>query len=82
MPSDAALSRPAGVVWARVEHGFHLASGAGDFLGYVDRQADGVFVAFDMRSQPVGRFGDLVSAMQVVSMGADAAARRSEAARA
>lgn len=56
-----------GVVWARVEDGFHVGSRGGDFLGYIERAADGYFDAFDMRSRPVGRFPTLVSAMSVLS---------------
>ncbi|WP_405373765.1 MULTISPECIES: hypothetical protein [unclassified Microbacterium] len=57
----------AGVVWSRVEDGFHVASRAGNFLGYIDRRRDGAFEAFDMRSRSIGRFAELVAAMRAVS---------------
>ncbi|MFS0853028.1 hypothetical protein [Microbacterium sp. 179-I 3D4 NHS] len=44
------------VLWACVEDGFHVGSRGGDFLGYVDRQADGHYLAFDARSQVIGAF--------------------------
>ncbi|MFF8186771.1 hypothetical protein ACF044_05875 [Microbacterium sp. NPDC016588] len=46
----------AGVVWARVEDGFHVASARGVFLGYIDREADGSYLAYNGRSRLVGRF--------------------------
>ncbi|MFJ6651431.1 hypothetical protein ACIQLJ_01375 [Microbacterium sp. NPDC091313] len=68
MPGAAHTSRPgAGVVWARVEDGFHVGSRDGNFLGYIERAADGYFDACDMRSRPVGRFPTLVSAMSALS---------------
>ncbi|AOX46071.1 MULTISPECIES: hypothetical protein [unclassified Microbacterium] len=65
-----ATERPgAGVVWARVEDGFHVGSRNGAFLGYIDRQADGGFLAFDGRSRVVGRFDALTAAMAAVTNG-------------
>lgn len=57
----------AGVTWARVEDGFHVGSRRGDFLGYVDRQSDGSYLAFGPRSEVVGRFDVLVAAMTAVT---------------
>ncbi|MBZ4487769.1 hypothetical protein LQ938_13245 [Microbacterium sp. cx-55] len=57
----------AGTTWARVEDGFHVGSRHGEFLGYIDRQADGRFVAFDLHSRIIGGFVDLTSAMRAVS---------------
>lgn len=57
----------AGTVWSRVEDGFHVGSRNGDFLGYIDRQPDGSFAAFDMRSRPVGVGMTLVDAMKLLS---------------
>lgn len=57
----------AGVVWARVEEGFHVGSRAGVFLGYIDRQPDGVFLAYDGHSRVVGRFEALTEAMAAVT---------------
>ncbi|MCG7416774.1 MULTISPECIES: hypothetical protein [Microbacterium] len=56
-----------GVVWARVEEGFHVASARGAFLGYIDREADGSYLAYNGRSRPVGRFPALVAAMAAVA---------------
>ncbi|MFN3950093.1 hypothetical protein [Microbacterium sp.] len=59
----------AGVVWARVEEGFHVGSRMGVFLGYIDRQPDGVFLAYDGASRVVGRFRALTAAMAAVTNG-------------
>lgn len=59
----------AGVVWARVEDGFHVGSRRGVFLGYIDRQPDGGFLAVDGRSRVVGRFRALTAAMAAVTNG-------------
>ncbi|KQV02316.1 hypothetical protein QYR02_03245 [Microbacterium maritypicum] len=54
------------VLWACVEEGFHVGSRRGDFLGYVDRQGDGGYRAFDARSSPVGDFATLQAATTAV----------------
>ena len=54
---------PPDVLWACVEDGFHVGSRDGEFLGYIDRQADGAYLACDMRSLPIGTFADPRSAM-------------------
>lgn len=59
----SALRRP---TWATVEHDFYVASRDGEFVGYVDRAADGSYVAFDGRSTPVGRYDDLREAQRAV----------------
>ncbi|MDU0367057.1 hypothetical protein AB0O16_04595 [Microbacterium sp. NPDC089180] len=59
----------AGVIWARVEEGFHVGSRKGMFLGYIDRQADGGYLAFDGSSRVVGRFRTLTAAMAAVTNG-------------
>lgn len=59
----------AGVVWSRVEEGFHVGSRGGVFLGYIDRQSDGSLLAFDGRSRLVGRFSALTAAMAAVTNG-------------
>ncbi|MEH3088315.1 MAG: hypothetical protein PGN24_01550 [Microbacterium arborescens] len=56
-----------GIVWARVEDGFHVGSRVGEFVGYIDRQADGRFHAFDSRSRLVGVFPELTSAMRALA---------------
>lgn len=58
---------PSDVLWACVEEGFHVGSRSGDFLGYVDRQPDGTYSAFDARSHPIGSFVTLESATAAVS---------------
>ena len=63
-----ATPRPdTGVTWARVEDGFHVASRRGEFLGYVDRQSDGGYLAFDAFSRMVGRFRGIAAAMSAVT---------------
>jgi len=59
-------THPIGVVWSRVEPGFHVGSRGGEFLGYVERHPDGSYRAHDMRSQTVGDFPDLRSATHAV----------------
>jgi hypothetical protein len=44
-----------------------VASRDGEFLGYVDRAADGSFLAFDGRSTPVGRYDSLRDAQRAVT---------------
>lgn len=55
------------VIWARVEEGFHVGSRSGVFLGYIDRQPDGVFLAHDGHARVVGRFTALTEAMAAVT---------------
>lgn len=55
------------VLWACVEEGFHVGSRGGDFLGYVDRQAGGDYIAFDARSHSLGSFPTLEEATAAVS---------------
>ncbi|KAA9089068.1 hypothetical protein [Microbacterium radiodurans] len=57
-----------GVVWARVEDGFHVGSTDGDFVGYIDRQPDGRWHAFDARSRMVGSFAVVTDAMRALSL--------------
>ena len=57
---------PARATWAHVESGFHVASRAGEFLGYVERSRAGSFLAFDGRSTPVGRYDSLKDAQRAV----------------
>lgn len=59
----------AGVIWARVEEGFHVGSRSGVFLGYIDRQSDGAFLAHDGHSRVVGRFDALTEAIAAVTNG-------------
>ena len=63
-----------GVTWARVEDGFHVGSRHGEFLGYVDRQSDGGYLAFDAFSRMVGRFRGITAAMSAVADAPGAAA--------
>lgn len=60
-------THPSDVLWACVEEGFHVGSRGGDFLGYVDRQSDGRYVAFDARSHAIGSFASLDEATSAVS---------------
>lgn len=61
-PLDALV--PARPTWARVDTDFYVASRDGEFVGYVDRAADGTYIAFDGRSTPVGRYDDLRDAQR------------------
>ncbi|GAA1245309.1 hypothetical protein JOF42_003416 [Microbacterium phyllosphaerae] len=61
-------SRP---LWASVADGFYVGSRDGSFLGYIDRQADGAWRAFDTASRPLGDYEDHHRAMDAVS-GAEA----------
>lgn len=64
--STVAALRATRPTWARVDAGFHVASRDGEFLGYVDRSADGSYLAFDGRSTPVGRYESLRAAQRAV----------------
>lgn len=48
--------------WSEVEPDFHVGARDGEFVGYVDTNADGTFVAFDGHSTAVGRFRTLADA--------------------
>ena len=54
------------VTWIHVESGFHVASCAGEYVGFAERTPDGHFVGFDARSTPVGRYADLGEAKDAV----------------
>ncbi|CDJ99958.1 hypothetical protein MIC448_1990001 [Microbacterium sp. C448] len=55
------------VVWARVDDGFYVGSRPGHFLGCIDRDDDGRFVALDTHTQPIGTFAHLADAMEAVA---------------
>lgn len=57
---------PSGVVWSRVHDGFFVGSMPGRFLGCIDTQADGTYVAMDVFTKPIGTFADLRLAMAAV----------------
>lgn len=50
------------VTWAPVEDGRVVGSRRGEFVGFVEATADGSYVAFDSRAQPIGRYDTLASA--------------------
>ncbi|GEP48821.1 peptide ABC transporter permease [Microbacterium saccharophilum] len=50
------------VTWAPVEDGLVVGSRRGEFVGFVESTADGSYVAFDSRAQPIGRYETLASA--------------------
>ncbi|MET0297388.1 MAG: hypothetical protein ABW024_08305 [Microbacterium sp.] len=54
------------IVWARVDDGFYVGSIPGRFLGCIDRQAGGEFLALDVHTQPIGRYPTLDQAMSAV----------------
>ena len=51
-------------VWSEVEPGFYAGSCAGNFLGYIDQNLRGIFVAHDMTSHVIGEFSTLEEAME------------------
>jgi len=55
------------VVWARVDDGFYVASRPGHFLGCIDRQEDGRFLALDTHTHPIGIFDELADARAAVA---------------
>ena len=55
------------VVWARVDDGFYVGSRPGHFLGCIDRQEDGQFLALDTHTRPIGTFTDLADARAAVT---------------
>lgn len=63
LPAFAVSER---VTWVRVESGFHVASRAGEFVGFAERTPDGHVVGFDGRSTPVGRYETLEAAQRAV----------------
>lgn len=60
-------STPHDVVWARVDAGFYVGSGPGFFLGCIDRQDDGSYLALDTHTQPIGYFAELDDARDAVA---------------
>lgn len=58
---------PARPLWASVADGFYVGSRDGSFLGYVDRQADGGWRAFDAASRAIGDYADHHRAMAAVT---------------
>lgn len=54
-------------LWSTVEDGFHVCSQAGTFLGYIDRQTDGSYLAFDGQSSRIGVYLDRAQAMVAVT---------------
>lgn len=54
------------VTWARVDSGFYVGSRPGLFLGCVDRQDDGSFLALDVTAAPIAVFDSLPEAMAAV----------------
>ena len=55
------------VVWARVDDGFYVASRPGHFLGCIDRQEDGLYLALDTHTRPIGTFALLTDARAAVA---------------
>jgi len=57
-----ALRTFAGLRWAEVEPGFHVGERDGEFVGYIDTNVDGTFIAFDGHASAIGRFRSLADA--------------------
>ncbi|GAA4191900.1 hypothetical protein GCM10022219_11410 [Microbacterium oryzae] len=62
--SERLRTRP--TTWAVVDAGFHVASRRGEFVGVVDTDSEGRFLAFDGRGQIIGAFVDIAEAMAEV----------------
>ncbi|WP_053353137.1 hypothetical protein [Leucobacter musarum] len=60
------LPLTAEVSWAKVEDGFYVGSRGGEFLGYIDQDDSGLYVASDMYSHPIGEYQSLSQAMRAV----------------
>ncbi len=58
-------------LWASVADGFYVGSRDGSFLGYIDRQADGLWRAFDAASRALGDHADHHEAMAAVTAEAE-----------
>lgn len=54
------------VMWARVDDGFYVGSLPGRFLGCIDRQEEGDFLALDVHARPIGEYANLAQAMTAV----------------
>lgn len=61
-----ALPPTAFATWAKVEDGFYVGSRNGEFLGYVDQEPSGLYIASDMFSQVIGEFETLSAALRAV----------------
>lgn len=63
----AASTTPGDALWSCVQAGFHVGSRRGQFLGYVDRQRDGRYLAVDARGADVGSYASLGEATRAVT---------------
>lgn len=59
-------AQPPGVLWARVDAAFFVASSRGTFLGSVDGQFENEFIARDAHSCLIGRYAELKAGMIAV----------------
>lgn len=51
-------------IWSEVARGFYAGSCEGNFVGYIERNARGAFVAHDMQSRVRGKFPTIEGAME------------------
>jgi len=56
-------------VWSKVEDGFYAGSRLGEFIGYIEREADGSYIASNGYSRRIGAFSSLSSAMRAIDGG-------------
>ncbi|WP_336661297.1 hypothetical protein [Leucobacter sp. USHLN154] len=56
----------AGATWAKVEDGFYVGSRDGAFLGYIDEESNGRYVASNMYSHTIGEYDALEDAIQAI----------------
>lgn len=73
--SNDQRARPSDAVWSRVERDFYVGSRNGNFIGHIERLANGRYEAHDSSAHGVASFTELSEA--IVALEA-ADARRSE----
>ncbi|MFE1646061.1 hypothetical protein [Microbacterium sp. P01] len=62
------VSSPPDLTWVVPEPGLHRAVRGNDIVGHVV-VADGIFIAFDSRARPIGRFDSLRAAQRSATAG-------------
>jgi hypothetical protein len=72
--SNDQKARPSDAVWSRVERDFYVGSRNGNFIGHIERLANGRYEAHDPSARGIASFTDLLEAIAVLEA---ADARRS-----
>lgn len=65
-PSASTTDEGPHITWSMVEDGFYVGTCDGEYLGYVDRQEGGDFLACNALSRPIGRYRDLGTAIDAL----------------